>query len=89
MRDVHNGLKRDNYMGPALLWPISYSVEDFEQVRAGDRIRSKFTSTYPKPERGWFSWIYEKLGIERFQKSGQNNAIFNSACMRWNMDAFS
>ena len=85
MRDVHNGSERDNYMGPALLWPISYSVEDFEQVRAGDRIRSKFTSAYPKPERGWFSWIYDKTCNRKIaEKRDKNNAIFNTACMRWN-----
>jgi hypothetical protein len=85
MRDVHNGSERDNYMGPALLWPNKYELERFEQIRVGDKIKSEYGSLYVEKQQGWCSWIYDKTcGRKLAQKRKKDINAFNYACARWN-----
>lgn len=72
LRDVHNGLKRDNYMGIAIIWPSNYILEDYSQVRVGDTISNKFYAEYnerkEKKNRKYcttklFNWIRGKKEI--------------------------
>jgi hypothetical protein len=85
MRDVHNGSERDNYIGPALLWPNSYDLEKFEQVRVGDKIKSEYGSLYTAKEQSWTSWIYDKTCNRKIsQKRQKDISAFNYACSKWN-----
>jgi len=85
MRDVHNGSERDNYIGPALLWPGSYDLENFEQVRVGDRIKSVYGTSFCPKEQSWSSWIYDNTCNRKVaQKRVKDISAFNYACAKWN-----